>query len=202
MRGKAGLLGIVIVGVCFAGNAMAQVAPPGCSEPREQRAFDAGVQSGRSLVEQAWNAVDECNNLERFSKVVMDTLSSVSLPPGSDDYVVCRTVGTLAGAAYQVDETWTQCAIECCDEGNLVGWIMGKLYCDLSIAFGGVRLVNYLVQQPMNFCGAVAQNCCRSEFQSFTPTYRSHWGECRPYTRGAFASTWVQSRNSVCAFQP
>lgn len=202
MKGKAAMFGVLMVGLGLSSEAMAQSAPLGCRAPRDTRAFEAGLQSGRSLVQQAWNSVSSCGNLERFSTVVMETLQSVSLPPGSDDYVVCRTVGTLAGAVDQVDEIWGLCAIACCDEGELVGWIMGKLYCDLSIALGGVRLTNFLVQRPMGFCGATAQTCCRDEFQSVTPTYQGFYGACRPYTQGAFRATWMQSRNSVCSYRP
>lgn len=202
MKIKAGLLGFLVVGLGFAGSAMAQVPPPGCDEPRERRAFEAGVASGRSLVEQAWNSVAECGSLESFSTAVMSTLESVSLPPGSDDYVTCRTVGTLTGAAYQVDDVWVACAIACCDEGELVGWIMGKLYCDLAIAFDGVRLVNFLQQQPISFCGATAQGCCRSEFTSVTRGYHSIFGQCRPYTQGEHRRQWTRSRDSVCAYRP
>lgn len=201
MKREASMFGVLMALLGLSGNAAAQEVPLGCSAPRDTRAFEAGLLSGRSLVQQAWNSVASCGNLERFSSVVMETLQNVSLPPGSDDYVVCRTVGTLVGAVEQVDETWTLCAIACCDEGELVGWIMGKLYCDLSIALGGVRLTNFLVQRPMGFCGATAQACCRDTFQSVTPTYQGLFGSCRPYTQGRFRATWTQSRNSVCSYR-
>ncbi|HVK68649.1 MAG TPA: hypothetical protein VM694_29520 [Polyangium sp.] len=201
MKGKAAMFGGLLVGLGLSGTAMAQDTPLGCSAGREARAFESGLQSGKSLVQQAWNSVASCGNLERFSSVVMETLQNVSLPPGSDDYVVCRTVGTLAGAVDQVDDIWGLCATACCDEGELVGWIMGKLYCDLSICLGGVRLTNFLVQRPMGFCGSAAQACCRSEFTSITPSYQGLFGSCRPYTQGMFRATWSQSRDSVCAYR-
>lgn len=198
MKVKAASVALVVAGLGLAGNALAAIPPATCDTPRERRAFDAGVRSGTSLVQQAWNAVNDCDSTEQFATVVMNNLDNLQIPAESSEYVVCRVAGVVQGAEEEVDRVWDRCDWECRKEGELMARIGGKFYCDLSIRLGGLALASNIIRLPVQTCGANFQIACDSEFMGYTQRNPL----CLPYTQGGFTPVWNQSRNNQCAYNP
>ncbi|HVK68648.1 MAG TPA: hypothetical protein VM694_29515 [Polyangium sp.] len=198
MKLNAVSLGVFLVGLCFAGEALAVFPPARCRQPRERRAFDAGVRSGASLVESAWNAVNDCDQVERFADLVMNNLDSIDIPRESSDYVLCRVAGIVQGAEEVVDHTWNRCDWECRKEGELMARIGGKLYCDLSISLGGLGLASDIIRLPVRTCGLAFQIGCDAEFIGYTQNYPM----CGQFTRDPFTPVWNQTRNNQCVYNP
>jgi len=196
---KAASVGLVAAGFCFAGNVLAAQPPAICNSPRELRGFDAGVNLGTFLVEQGWNAVDDCDLMEDFANIVMNSVDSIGFPQESSVYVMCRVSGFVQGIEEEVHRTWNQCAWECGHEGRFVGQIGGKLYCDWSIALGGLPLADDIFRYPVRTCGAIFQIGCDSEFMGFT---QMGYPGCSKYTGGEFRLVWDQARNNECVYNP
>lgn len=191
-------LGVLLVGLCIAGEALAVVPPALCSSPRDRRAFHAGVRSGESLIESAWNAVNDCDRIEDFANLVMRNIDDIEIPQESSTYVLCRVAGIVQGAEAVVDQTWNRCDWECRKEGELIARIGGKMYCDLSISLGGLGLAQDIIRFPVRTCGLAFQIGCDAEFMGYTQNYPM----CGAYTRDPFTPVWHQTRNNQCTYNP
>lgn len=202
MKLSAASVGILIVGLGFVGESMAATPPSSCNTPRLRRGFHAGVASGHSLVQMSWNAVNDCDRLEDFADIVMNNIDSVSIPPESSDYVICRVEGIMQGAEEEVDAVWKQCEGDCAQEGRLIAQIGGRLYCELSIRLNGLALADDILRRPVRTCGVFFQVACDSEFLGFTQRYSNPSGRCYPYTVGPFEPVFRQARHNQCVYEP
>ncbi|MDC0747590.1 hypothetical protein [Polyangium mundeleinium] len=204
MKCIVAMLGWTLVTLGFAAEAAAATPPPACRTEREQRFFRSGVQTGERLVRMAWGAVDRegegCDLVQRFESDVLSNLDDLRLPPGSHRAVACQHVGIIAGAEEEAIRSLNRCVGRCCEEGSLIAKMKGQLYCDLSIAFGGLGEDQFFERLDVAICGGAFQTCCDSTYLSFTRAYRNAYGECIPYTRGRFISVWTQARRLSCAY--
>jgi hypothetical protein len=128
--------------------------------------------TGKTIIAQAWGGVnDDCDRLEEFEGIVLDTIYDYQLPPEANPYVMCRYMGHIEGMLQAIDELYHECGVMCCDEGNFIAEISALAYCELSFLFGGLATADAFERLPVQYCGAVFQICCDSTFNTFTYTY-------------------------------
>src|SRR5262245_24016569 len=111
MNLRAGLLGLLVLSLGYVAEAKAQPReyPPECTSRRDMRAYDAGVDSGISLVRHVWSVVRDCNQMPRIESILADTLGRLTPPHNASSYVVCRYAGTREGIAEELDATRSAC---------------------------------------------------------------------------------------------
>jgi hypothetical protein len=86
--------------------------PPGCRDGTParpgiaRRAYLAGIDSGKKLVNRAWAQVSDCDALETFADIVVTNVSSYTIT-GRTAYAICRHTGLVDGAFEQLDQVWT-----------------------------------------------------------------------------------------------
>ncbi len=197
----------VLCGLASSVPAIARAAdvPVGCQNLREERAYLAGVQQGKTLVDRAWASVNNCDLLEHFSDIVTTNVESYTVT-SSSAYVICRYSGLVDGTFERLDAVWTDCAGVCCKEGIAIGRLAADLYCQLSILLQGLGEPLNFVRKPVWTCGFEFQVCCDAEFMGYSQVYPASdpnvpvTPACLPYTVDSFASVWDKTRNVECAY--
>ncbi|MDC0747589.1 hypothetical protein [Polyangium mundeleinium] len=165
--------GVLLALLVFSRGALAE-PPPECQGREESEAFEAGRRAGRQ-----------------------------TRPPLllRDRRAACAYVGHVAGMLEEVPVGVAKNAAQCCEEGEQSAQIIGQLYCDLSIAFGGLDVMGFIPRTPQATCGASFEACCDEHFTSFTRDYGNlKKGMCRPYTEGEFSGVWAEARNNFCGY--
>jgi hypothetical protein len=185
------VLGLVAAGASFWSLPAQATLTPQCSGFYE-RAYNAGVGTGHSIVSQAWAGVEEdCERLEEFETIIMGNVLEYRLSPGAGQYTVCRYLGHVEGMLQAIENTYAQCQDQCCMGRSLIGEISGVLYCQMSHLTGG--LDDVFDRQPRGFCGPVFWFCCGFSFSNVTYNYvdfayddpeteNFNEGECKRFT--------------------
>jgi len=191
--------------VIFSHMALAQDnVPKNCqADPRATSQYLTGVKFGQLVVDQAWNTINQdCGQLEEFEAILTNSFNSLILPPNASLAAQCRLSGIVNAGIDAIYELWPVCTEFCMNDGFDIGALVGKLYCDLSIALGGLEPADDFVRGPVMWCQFLGQTFCDVAYMSYTPTYVSPVGECRPYTVEPYYATWDQFRNNGCAENP
>jgi len=198
------LVGVIGMMAIFSHTALAQDVPGSCqADPRSQSQYRVGVQFGKLVVDQAWKTINEdCGQLENFTSILENSFNSLILPPKASLAVQCRHAGIVNGGIDALDDLWPVCTDLCKNDGLDIGKLVGKLYCDLSIALGGLAPADDFVRGPVMWCQLLGQTFCDVSYISYTPTYTSSAGACKPYTYEPYYETWDQFRNNGCAENP
>jgi hypothetical protein len=185
-------------------TALAQDTPGSCQvDARSQSQYRAGVRFGKLVVDQAWNTINQdCSQLENFTSILENSFNSLILPPNASLAVQCRHAGIVNGGIDALDNLWPVCTDLCTTDGFDIGKLVGKLYCDLSIALGGLEPADDFIRGPVTWCQFLGQVYCDCSYISYTPVYESPVGKCRPYTDEPYYDTWDQFRNNGCAENP
>lgn len=201
MDWRAAMIALALCGL--EGSALAQPdVPPGCQGQRERGRFESGRAPGRSAVREAASEA-RCEHMDEVAERVLRRARRLRAPrgAGADRGALCQHAGNIAGTLEELHGIWAACGAQCCEEGELIAEITGQLYCDLSIALGGVGATDYLPRAPQASCGEAFQACCDARFQAFTQGYIDPEGaSCRGYTEGAFSSAWDQARSNQCSY--
>lgn len=79
------------------------------SEPRNQRAYERGQESGASIVRQAWAALGGCRELGELRRVVDDNLSRLTRNKENSLYVKCRYWGLTDGVEEELARLESSC---------------------------------------------------------------------------------------------
>jgi len=156
---------------------------------RTQDQYRAGYQFGGLAVDQAWNTINQdCNQVGQFIEDVGRIFRNLSLPSNPSIDFTCRHAGLFNGGINQLEGLWPLCEELCMTDGQQVGALVGQLYCDLSIALGGLDLAaTTYCRPPTSWCSEVAQSACEQEYTSFTPAYTNVLGDaCKLFTEGMF----------------
>jgi len=172
--------------------------PPGCQEgARSQRAYEAGRLQGKSLVQRAWLMVNDCDQLERFSDIVVANVESYVLSDNSA-YVICRYTGMTDGVYEELDNVWLQCGGECCSEGEVIGELAAEIYCQLSILLDGLASPDLFLRRPVHTCGFAFEVCCDIDYVVVSQEYPM----CLPYTLDPYYDVWDATRVMQCSYTP
>jgi hypothetical protein len=196
------LVGVIGMTVMVSHTALAQDDVPGSCQvdARSTAQYRTGLQFGRLVVDQAWNTINQdCSLLETFTSILENSFNSLILPPNASRAVQCRHAGIVNAGIDALDDLWPVCTGLCTTDGLDIGKLVGKLYCDLSIALGGLAPAEDFIRGPVMWCQFLGQTFCDVSYMSFTPTYESPIGSCRPYTYEPYFETWDQFRNNGCA---
>jgi hypothetical protein len=198
------LVGVIGLTAIISHTALAQDVPASCQvDARSQQQYLSGVSFGQLVVDQAWNTINQdCGQLESFSSILENSFNALTLPPDASRAVQCRHAGMINGGIDALDNLWPVCTNLCTTDGLDIGKLIGKLYCDLSIALGGLEPADDFIRGPVMWCQFLGQTFCDVSYMSFTPTYESPLGACRPYTVEPHYETWDQFRNNGCAENP
>jgi hypothetical protein len=179
----------------------AQVSgPPGCTARRDHSGYVAGLAQGRALVRQSFALINDCDEIERFSDMVIANVSRLTLPKRASAYLACRYGGTVDGVYEAIDEIFASCGDTCFAEGVAFGEIAGNAYCTLSIALGGLSTADAFTRGPVLLCGAQFETGCDSSFMGTTFDFGR--GACLPFTVAPFDDVWDQFRNNQCIYEP
>jgi hypothetical protein len=174
---------------------LAASPPTACSEnARLKHSYDSGVQSGKTLVQQAWLSVEDCGRLDYLAGIVRDNVNLFTIP-GTSTWAICRYTGMVDGVYEELDAVWMSCSADCCMEGEVFGTLGADVYCTLSELLDGLAEPDQFVPRPVNTCAAFSDCCVRT----FTETTRT---QCETYADlGAFGEVWKQSLAIQCVVQ-
>lgn len=181
--------------------------PTGCQESTfTKRGYLSGVSIGRSLVQRAWNSVNDCDQLELFTDIVVSNVQNYELV-GDSTYTICRHTGMVEGVFEELDGVWMACDGQCCEEGQVIGELAGELYCQLSIILDGLAVPDDFVRRPVYMCGFSFETCCDTSFIGTSLTYAglNLFGElvqCSNYTTDPYDGVWNGTRELQCMYVP
>lgn len=208
MRPFIPLLIITTLCACFAlapTPAAAQTAPAVCDSVREVRFFLLGVRKGRSLAEQAiatLDTADICADPDAITELQVTVVSiadGIVVPPDVSDAVRCHVLGQVAGLVAEVTDLQDTCVNDACiADGEFIGEISAQLYCDLSIALGGLGLADLFERLATDACGEAFQDACDATFFATAATRAA----CVPFTIAPFADVFALTQNNQCADNP
>jgi hypothetical protein len=176
--------------------------PPACATGANASSYRAGVTTGTTLVRSAWRNVNNCDRIDYFQEVVANNIGRLTLAPGASTALACRHAGIYDGAFRQLEAQYGTCVDQCFLDGELFGRMTGEIYCELSIALGGLVEVGDFIRGPVQICGLGFEIGCDSSFIDFTINYRNPDGVCEPYTEGEYSGVWDETRNNQCAYDP
>lgn len=195
-----------ITAVAVTTSALADV-PIGCQESNFTiRGYQSGVAMGRSLVQRAWASVNDCDELELFTDIVVTNVQSYQIG-GASTYTICRHTGMVDGVFQELDAVWLQCDGQCCQEGQVIGELAAELYCQLSIILGGLAAPDDFVRRPVFTCGFTFETCCDTDFIGTSLSFEGfnlegELVQCLPYTQNPYVEVWNGTRELQCMYIP
>jgi hypothetical protein len=208
---SASVVGLLIAGLCacFTSTASAQpLVPALCNTTREVRQFLLGVRKGRSLAQQAIAAVeatsgedDICQDLEAVADLqdlIQGIVDALDVPDAPSEAAQCHLQGQVAGLVAEVIDLQDTCVDVCIADGEFIGAISAFLYCELSVALGGLELAELFERLATTLCGEQFEDACDATFFSTAATTAS----CVPFTIAPFDDVFEQTQNNQCASNP
>jgi hypothetical protein len=187
--------------VIIATTSEAQAAPPAsCSTGLAASSYKTGQRIGKNLVKSAWGNIDDCDRIDQFLEIVEENVSRLTLKENPSNSTVCRYTGTVDGVYEELDGLYGTCADQCFLDGTFAGQLSAEVYCELSIALGGLVEADDFLRGPVAICGLNFEIGCDSEFIAVSTVYENPDGECVTYTEGEFEEVWEQSRYNQCAY--
>lgn len=188
-------------------NAFADEVPPRCQESNFTiHGYQSGVAMGRSLVQRAWGSVNDCDQLELFTDIVVANVQRYRLASDST-YTICRHTGMLDGVFQELDAVWMTCDGQCCQEGQVIGELAAELYCQLSIILDGLAEPGDFVRRPVFMCGVIFETCCDANFIGTSLSYEGlnlagELVQCSAYTQDPYFEIWDGTRDIQCTYVP
>jgi hypothetical protein len=179
--------GVVLLCVPVGFSTPVEDVPEPCVEnTTTMEQYAVGYNFGGYAVDQAWMSIKaDCNQLPTFAADIRRIFNNLLLPPDPSISFTCRYAGIFNGGIEKLHELWPNCEELCTMDGQMVGELVGQLYCSLSSAFGGLDLAaTTYCRPPTSWCSELAQTACEESYASFTPTYVDLLGvACAPFTQ-------------------
>ena len=217
---KYGLL--VAVVFCFMSvTQIAEAQIPDCTILPNSIGYNAGYWGGRSIVSQAWEAVD-CDLVKYntyFQDTILDALAEAAAVPMTNDYLICRFLGYNQGANDKLQEIQSICPVPCVFRGEAIGQWATLMWCELSIEYGQcLAATTPLIDNPLTPCDEEMSLACEEYFAENTPIYVTSTTpsySCAPYAPELGSSppefnppdpncqaAWEQAQNDQCVANP
>jgi hypothetical protein len=175
-----------------------------CSGSREQRAYRKGWKKAVERVSRRWaKRVDDCDQVEEFADGVVEGLTELEVDLANESCKwrkACRLAGLVDGGYDALDTIQANCAEICLLDGQLVGEISARRYCELAIETGGAVEAELWIRQPVNLCGFEFETACDGSFIGESTQYGNADGDCRPYTEDEFFDSWDNTRLRSCDY--
>ena len=168
-----------------------------CTTGRNKRAYDAGVLTGKSIVNQAWNGVgQDPDAFDQFKVTVENAVNTgiATIAVSADDYVRCRAKGLAQGSVDQIGEIQGQVTSTCLLDGDMWGEFSADLYCALATAFDGLDVAGLLPNPPDGLCGTTFETSCHAAFSTFATTPVN---QCVDYSVGP---AFVETQQNMCIY--
>lgn len=93
---------------------------------------------------------------------------------------------------------------QCKADGKVVGQTAGALFCDLSIALGGIGEDELLFPGPESACSRAFEKACRHAFDRSIAEYAATIGDpsadCTVFAQGEFQRAYEIARHNQCLF--
>lgn len=187
-------------------NASAYTIPEICQDAFNVRSFDLGLKKGGVLIDKEWDNIEnDCESMVAtpdFKNSVINVVSDLSVPPDSIDFVLCHYYGYMSGIADKLEELEAECPRQCLMDGDFIGEIAAKMYCELSIGFDGIQSMDFIAS-ILSVCGKTMIDSCESTFDDQTETYFNVFGgECEPYTQVPYTPIWLATKLNQCVYIP
>jgi hypothetical protein len=184
------------------GIAGATVYPDECDEGVYAIDYQTGLATGKSLVSQAWNGLEQrCTKVDLLDEVVSDSIDSfIPILGGASDNVArrfnCRFGGHVDGMLQRVSEIMDDCSVICCNQGATMGEHYAHAYCLIAVAANGVYDPGDYVRPDVIFCGGYFESCC----DEASYDYASSWSECVPFVTLSNSVAFEHYIDFTCAF--
>ncbi len=176
--------------------------PPACAGRREAMFYERGVDRGRLIVAQSWASINDCGEIDYFFDILADNVSRLTLREGASLSLACMYSGTTDGVFDALGDLYGECSDLCFLDGTMAGELSAQIYCDLSIAFGGLIEPEDFVRGPVQTCGFNFEVGCDVAFVEETMSYVDPLGNaCLPYTQDPHFDVWDATRNNMCLFE-
>jgi len=188
-------------------SAQADGVPAQCGSARDTRFYNLGVRKGRNLAQQAINSLGDdeeqiCQDpdaLADLEDLIREIVDAIEIPAHASQATRCHVFGQIAGLIAEIVDFQEECPIICCiADGRLIGEISAKLYCELSIALGGLVPVELFDRLATDTCGERFQESCDEKFAYVATS--DH--ECKPFTKDEFEEVFEEAQNNQCAANP
>ena len=134
-----------------------------------------------------------------FADLVDAKLDEITLPKNRENklHKRCRYAGAMEGIFAELECIQNECWQICFMDGDRVGRIEAKAFCDLVIeAEGNVDAEDWL-RGPVDVCGLSYQIGCDAAFLAVPVTYENEFGACVEYIK---LESWDQSRLKACDY--
>jgi len=188
---------LIATGLLVETSALADAIPESCTGTYELQIYNAGVLSGENIVTMGWKVINDCQQIETFDNIVMDLVRRFQLPVNASTITMCRYSGYVNGVMAAVSDIYQNCEGLCYNEGAILGRLAGTIYCDLSIALGGLAKPDDFIVAPVNTCGPSFTFACKESYKNTTDNY-TPTGSCTPYTKDPYTEVWTQFRDIEC----
>lgn len=148
-----------------------ELTPPAeCAALRDTMGYTAGVYQGMSLVGQIWGSTAVGQNIDNWGllKTQVDTaiptIVASAYTSAWSQYTQCRVQGLLDGTVCKMNQI--DPIPGCQMDGGDWGSISAALYCNLSIAFGGLGdVAPWFIRPTPGMCGDKFQNYCEDVYR-------------------------------------
>jgi hypothetical protein len=188
-------------------SASAYVIPETCQDAFNLRSYNFGLTKGGMLIDKEWDKIE--NNCERmtatpsFKNSIIDIINDLSVPQDSTDFVLCHYYGYMNGIADRLKELDADCPQQCLMDGNFIGEVAAKMYCELSIGFDGIQQSSDFNTGILSVCDETMTDSCGSTFDDQTAIYVNVFGDqCESYTQIPYTPVWETAKLRQCIFVP
>jgi hypothetical protein len=180
----------------------AQVSEQPPVECRERnnlmRVWINAYQRGQKAVDHAFRKVRrDCERSDEFHAELIDRLEHW-IPRGNGNRTpACIAHGLTSGVYAALAELEDDCFGICIRDGQAIGELSGSLYCQLSVALGGLGEIDLPTPEPpASLCDQRSQAACQGTFTNVSLAQ----SECLPFTEDDFETVFEQTRADQCAF--
>lgn len=204
------LLSALLIPWMAAPAALAVDRPATCSSGFNLQSFDQGYNQGRNLINQLFQKtgaddLQRCQRNDQFASDVTTNIQRLTLPPNATDFVACRHSGLAHGTYEALLAISSKCDFECSFNGQLIGELSAKFYCDFAITFDGYPAdPNWIPRNAFTTCDFSFTSSCDITFnveadQFVQPVTAL---SCQPYIDFTPNSSFLLTRGLSCELPP
>lgn len=184
--------------------------PATCTTGFNKQSFDQGYNQGKNLINQLFLKVgaddlQRCQRNDQFASDVTTNIQRLTLPANATDFVACRHSGLAYGTYDALLAINSKCDFECTFNGELIGELSAKFYCDFAITFDGYPAdPNWVPRNAFTSCDYSFTTSCDIKFnveadQFVQPVTTL---SCKPYIDFAEDSAYLRTRGLSCELPP
>lgn len=151
-----------------------------------------------SLVRNSWSAIERCEGLDSFTATVESIMDGFELTADASAASVCRFTGAFDGIASELELIAQECG-QSCSAGHTRGALAARVYCEISVALGGIDVNTAFVRSQARLCDWDYEVGCESAFDSASRAYAGG-AACAPFLTGRYREVWARNQSKQCSF--